>query len=220
MPKAFTDAEKQWIYERLVDQGSRLFSSQGLKKTSIEELAQSAGISKAAFYIFYPSKEALFMDVVERVEQHYRQEVLAMIDQPGPSPRARLVRLLQKAFTVWKTMPILQFFTRSEYDLIARRVPPEKIEEHLISDMQFFEKLVARCRKAGIPFKARPDEISGLMYALFFTVLHENDLGPGSLTPAIEKMIELVAAYCLGEVTLSPPLLTEAAQETNHERSD
>ncbi len=87
MPKAFTDYEKNMIGERLLAQGYIQFSTRGLKKTSIEELAMAAGISKAAFYIFYESKEALFMDVVEQAEERFRSEVLAAIDLPGPSPR-------------------------------------------------------------------------------------------------------------------------------------
>jgi AcrR family transcriptional regulator len=91
MPKAFTEQEKDWIRTRLVEQGYELFATYGLKKTNIEELTQASGISKGAFYLFYESKEALFMDVVELAEQRFRHEILEAIDQPGPSPRARLV---------------------------------------------------------------------------------------------------------------------------------
>jgi AcrR family transcriptional regulator len=200
MPKAFSEREKIWIKERLLEQGSLYFSQYGLKKTSVEELARAAGISKAAFYLFYQSKEALFMDVAERAEEHFRREVLAMIELPGPSPRARLVAVFQKAFTLWKTVPILQFFTRSDYNQLTRRMPAEKIHEHLASDEKFIAELVARCRQAGIPIQAQAEQISSLMYALFFTVLHRDDLGPGRLQPAVDLLLELVAAFCLGEV--------------------
>ena len=98
MPKAFTQQEKEWIGERLLEQGYKQFSAHGLKKTTIEELAEAAGISKGAFYLFYESKEALFMDVAEQAEKRFRQEVLAAIDMPGPSPRARLFSVLKKAY--------------------------------------------------------------------------------------------------------------------------
>ncbi len=206
MPKAFTEPEKQHIKAHLLEQGHRLFSIYGLKKTSIEELAQAAGISKAGFYIFYESKESLFMDVVEQVERQYRQQVLAVIDQPGPTPRARLLAVLQKAFTLWKTIPILQFFTRSDYDQLARRIPAAQLQEHLDSDGQFMQDLVAKCRQAGIPIQAPAEQIGALMYPLFFAVLHEDDFGPQALTPSISLLLELVAAYCLGEVELQTSL--------------
>lgn len=202
MPKAFTEREKALIGQRLLEQGYKQFSAHGLRKTNVEELAEAAGISKGAFYIFYESKEALFMDVVELAEDRFRQEILASVDLPGPSPRARLFAVLRKAFTLWKAIPLLQFFTRSDFELLARRVPAEKLQEHLASDQIFLKELIARCNGAGIPIQVSMEEIAGLVYTLFFTTLHENDLEQRSLTGAIDVLLELVAAFCLGEVVL------------------
>lgn len=204
MPRAFTENEKQRIRAMLMEQGERQFSSFGLKKTSVEELAQASGISKAAFYLFFESKEALFMDVVEQAEQRFRTQVLAAVDQPGPTPRARLAAVLRTAFSLWRTIPLLHFFTSSDYEQIARRIPPEKIQEHLNSDRVFLQDLNARLQAASIPVKVSLEEIGALMYVLFFAVLHENDLGPGMLAHANETLIELVAAYWLGEIETAP----------------
>lgn len=202
MPKAFTDHEKKIIRERLLEQGTRLFSAYGLKKTNIEELAQAAGISKGAFYIFYESKEALFMDVVELAEVRFRQEILRAIDLPGPSPRGRLYAVLKQAFTLWKTIPLLQFFTRGDYDLLLRRVPAETVQEHLSNDRAFIEELVRRCQKEGIPIQAPVEQVRGLLYALFLTSLHSDDFGVDNMMGSFDLLVELVAAYCLGEVDL------------------
>jgi AcrR family transcriptional regulator len=202
MPKAFTEQEKDLIRERLLEQGTALFASYGLKKTSVEELAVAVGISKAAFYLFYPSKEALFIDVVELAEAHFRQEVLAQIDLPGSSPRARLVAVFKKAFSLWRTIPLLRVFTRDDYNLLFRKLPQEIVQEHLSHDQEFIYTLISRCQTAGISIKAPPEQIGGLMYALFFTSLHEDDLGPDSIGGTIDILLELVAAFCLGEVDL------------------
>ena len=202
MPKAFTQLEKELIGKRLLEQGYKLFSAYGLKKTNIEELAQAAGISKGAFYLFYESKEALFMDVAEMAERRFRVEILAAIDLPGPSPRARLIAVLKKAFNLLKTIPILQFFTRTDYDLLFRRMPAEKLQEHLASDRMFLEELVARCQQAGIPIQATTEQVSSLLYALFMTSLHEDDFGPNNFIGTIDLLLELVAAFCLGEVAI------------------
>jgi AcrR family transcriptional regulator len=202
MPKAFTEKEKEWIRERLLEEGDQQFAAYGLRKTNVEELATAAGISKGAFYIFYESKEALFMDVIERAEQHFRQEVLAAIDLPGPSPRARLLAVLKRAFGLLKTMPILQFLTGSDYDRLFRRVPAERVQEHLASDRVFIQELITRCQKAGIPIQAGIEEISGLLYALVLTILHEDDFGPAQFSGTTDLLLELVAAFCLGEVEM------------------
>ncbi len=200
MPKGFSDYEKELISKRLREQGYKLFSAYGLKKTSVEELAQAAGISKGAFYLFYESKEALFLDVAELAEQHFRQEILAIIDQPGSSPRARLLAILQKAFSLLQTIPLLQFLTGSDYDLLFRRVPPEKLQEHLVNDRLFFDELIIRCQRAGIPIQVTAEEIVALLYPLILTILHEDDQIARNFSGGVDLLLELVAAYCLGEV--------------------
>lgn len=224
MPKAFTEHEKELIGKRLLEQGYKQFSAYGLKKTNIEELAEAAGISKGAFYIFYESKEALFMDVVEQAETRFRQEILAAVDMPGLSPRTRLFAVLKKALTLLKTIPILQFFTRSDYDLLFRRVPEEKLQEHLASDRKFFEKLITRCRQAGIPIQAPVEQISGLMYALVFTSLHEEDLGPSYLSGTIDLLLEVTAAFYLGEVVIQaqnrPVQVSSSVKDHKNELTD
>jgi AcrR family transcriptional regulator len=202
MPKAFTEHEKELIGKRLLEQGYRLFSAYGLKKTNVEEIAKAAGISKGAFYHFYVSKEALFMDVIEQAEIRVRQELLAVIDLPGPSPRARLFATLKKAFSLFEAIPILQFFTGSDYDQLFRRIPAEKLREHLTSDRLFFEELITHCRKAGIPILAQPEQIAGLLYSLVLTTLHNDDMERMNFSGSIDLMLELVAAFCLGEVEL------------------
>jgi AcrR family transcriptional regulator len=202
MPRAFTERERQIIQARLLEAGERLFASYGLRKTTVEELTAAAGISKGAFYLFYESKEALLMDVVEEAEKRFRLEVLAAVERPGPSAHARLAAVFRTAFRLWRTIPILRIITPAEYALMQPRIPAEKVEEHRQADYQFMQELVDCCRAAGIPIQAQAEQIAGLMYATFFASLHEDDLGPQGLSGSVDLLLELVAAYCLGEVAV------------------
>jgi AcrR family transcriptional regulator len=209
MPKAFTEQEKELIRKRLLEQGYKQFSAYGLRKTNIEELAEASGISKGAFYLFYASKEALFMDVVEQVEHRFRQELFAMVDVPGPSPRARLFALLHHAFHRVKTIPLLQFLTGSDYDLLFRRVPPETFQEHVAHDRAFINELITRCQNAGIPIRVGPEEMISLLYPLVLTILHEDEYaGTFPLGGSVDVFLEVVAAVFLGEIELQlqPPV--------------
>lgn len=202
MPKGFTEQEKEAIRRRLIQQGYKQFSAYGLKKTNIEELAAAAKISKGAFYLFYDSKEALFMDVVELAEQRYRQELLTAIDRPGSSPRARLHAVFKQAFTLLKAMPILQFVTSSDFELLFHKLPAERWQAHLASDQAFFVELAAQCRAAGIPIRVKANEISRLLYPLVLASLHEDDLRLDELAGGVDALLELIAAFCLGDVEL------------------
>ena len=142
------------------------------------------------------------MEVVEQVEQRFREELFSMVDRPGPSPRARLFAVLQQAFRLVKTIPILQFLTGTDFDLLYRRVPRETFQEHIASDRVFITELITRCRNSGIPIQVQPEEIIGLLYPLVVTILHEDDFGAFRLGSGVDVFLELVAAFCLGEVEI------------------
>jgi AcrR family transcriptional regulator len=207
MPKAFSESEKEYIRQRLIEAGQKQFSTFGLKKTNIEELATAVGISKGAFYLFYESKEALFMEIAEQAEVRFRGEVLALLNQVEGSPRQRLFSVLKEAFTVWKTLPTLQLFTRGDYELIFHRIGAGKFQSHLNADSEFIETLITRCQQAGIPIQVSPAEISSLMYALFLFTLHEDNFPLGDFTATLDVLIDLVVAFCLGEVQIQPDIL-------------
>jgi AcrR family transcriptional regulator len=202
MPKAFTEHERELIGKRLLEQGYKLFSAYGLKKTNIEEIAKAAGISKGAFYSFFESKEALFMSVVEQAESRVREEIVTVIDLPGPSPRARLFAVLKKAFALFETIPILRFFTGSDFDLLFRRIPAERLQEHLANDRAFLEEVIGRCQSAGIPIQAQSQQITGLLYLLVLTIFHQDDLSRNSFGGSTDLLLELVVAFCLGEIEI------------------
>lgn len=202
MPKGFTEHEKELIGERLLEQGYRLFSVYGLRKTNVGEIAEAAGISKGSFYSFYESKEALFLAVIEQAERRIRQEIMTAIDLPGPSPRARLFTVLKKAFAIFGEAPFLRLFTGADFDLLFRRLPQEKLQMHLINDQAFMRDLVGHCREAGIPIQAQPEQIFGLLYPVVLTMMHKDDLGEYSFSESFDLQLELVAAFCLGEIDI------------------
>ena len=97
---------------------------------------------------------------------------------------------------------MLQRFTRTDFDVLYRRVPADKIQEHLGTDRVFIEMLIARCQQAGIPIQIGIEEFSSLTYMVILTVLQEGYLGPNDFGDTVDTLLELIAAFCLGEVTL------------------
>ena len=204
MPKPFSEQEKQIIQQRLLIKGHELFGKYGLKKVNVEELAKAANISKGAFYQFFESKEALFMDVVEEVEKKYRVQLLEEIDLPGSSPHTRFRSILEKSLSLWQEIPLLQFFASSDYDLLLRRIPTDRLQSHFASDQLFIEQFVAHCLEAGIPLKVNAGRFMNLLYTLLLVVMHRNDFGEGVLDETFDLMLDMITAYCLGEIPSLP----------------
>lgn len=70
MPKGFTEQEKINISEKLITECKLSWQTYGYKKTSIDDLCKKVGISKGAFYLFFETKESLFMETLMRVQKH------------------------------------------------------------------------------------------------------------------------------------------------------
>ena len=202
MTRSFTEQEKEEIRKRLLELGLKHFSTYGFKKTNVDEIARAAGISKGAFYRFYESKEILFMDVMEEVEVRGRVEIMKAIHTPGPTPRARFYGILKGAFNLFRELPIMHFFSAGDLGTLMRQIPAEKFREHIASDEGFFDQLLATCREAGIPVTVGAADIVNMLYPLVIAFLSDTEPGEISLTANLDANLELIAAYCVGDVVL------------------
>jgi len=69
--------------KRIADVAARLFARDGFKGVSMAALAREAGVSKAAIFHHYPSKEALYFQVIQAA----CQETTAFLRDPGREGR-------------------------------------------------------------------------------------------------------------------------------------
>ncbi len=81
MPRAFSEARKDQIRERLLRKGREYFIRYGLKKTSVDDLVKAAGISKGSFYRFFESKEALFLTIHEASEEALHRDMMQKLGE-------------------------------------------------------------------------------------------------------------------------------------------
>ena len=76
-----------------------LLTDLGFKKVSMQLVAKHCGISKAALYVYFPSKEALFADVVTTILQYRLAQIqAAAADQKTLA--SKLKSMLCAAFTL------------------------------------------------------------------------------------------------------------------------
>jgi AcrR family transcriptional regulator len=79
--------------ERLLDVAEGLFVARGYRGTTIEHLAEAAGLSKVTVYNYFPDKEAVFLAVAERLAARLRAAVLTELAGPG-TPAEAVARAL------------------------------------------------------------------------------------------------------------------------------
>ena len=73
---AFSEEKNEIIRQELLAEARRCALTLGMRKTSVEQLTEAAGISKGSFYKFFDSKELLFFAVLE----DFHQEVFAVAE--------------------------------------------------------------------------------------------------------------------------------------------
>lgn len=77
--------------DRLLNCAAQLFARWGFDKTSVDDIAREAGISKGGVYLEFPNKEALFKAVVCREFARYAEDWLHRFEQdPGEWSFARM----------------------------------------------------------------------------------------------------------------------------------
>jgi AcrR family transcriptional regulator len=79
--------EKASTRERILDIALELFTEQGYDKTSLRQIAERLGFSKAAIYYHFASKEDIFMALHMRLHE-FGLGALSMIDGAKMTPEA------------------------------------------------------------------------------------------------------------------------------------
>jgi AcrR family transcriptional regulator len=80
--------------DELLDAALDLFTEQGFDRTTVEQIARRAGVSKGALYLYFPSKDAVIESLVDRAVGHLVGEVVAQIEAFKGDPRVLLQRFV------------------------------------------------------------------------------------------------------------------------------
>jgi hypothetical protein len=94
---------------------------------------------------------------------------------------------------------LLRNFGKSDFEYLARKIPHQRIQQHIQHDNDFTSDLLEKIKREGIAVKVPPGMVSSLIKSLFFVSLHREDLGTTAYEEAISVLAELVAGYIVGE---------------------
>ncbi|WP_055108617.1 TetR/AcrR family transcriptional regulator [Paenibacillus ihumii] len=194
MARKFSDHEKERIRERLVEAAKQCFGLYGLKKTSIEQLTKAAGIAQGTFYLFFPSKEELYFELLELEEERVRQQLLEETEGSGRMDKEALVRFLRKSLTVMGENPFFrQLYEEDVMEQLVRKLPPEKLAAHFDKDADVAMPFVRRWQKEGWLTSQRPEVIVSLIRSLILLTLQKQLIGEEVFDETMELLIQLIA---------------------------
>lgn len=187
MAKAFSDNEKSLIKEKLLEGAIECIKKYGVKKTTVDELASYAGISKGAFYLFYDIKEKLFYDAVMENHNGLQNNLLASLEEnKGNLTIDTLTEIiyciLKQASPFWTAL-----FLNGDLDYIYRKLPKELVEAHHSDDLVFGERFFA-----AIPLKDDCDisVFTAALRAVFSTMLNVKNIGEEVYDQTVKVLIK------------------------------
>lgn len=153
---------------RVLESASRLFLELGYERTSMEAVAQDAGVSKMTLYSYFPCKASLFEAAVgQRTDQVLGMDLVADLDaqQPGPTLMKvgrEFVRLMRDDDVIGHHRVLFGMGGGEHADVCEAfyRQGPERLTRHVAQYLQ-------AAHQAGSLHVPQPEIAAGQFLSLF-----------------------------------------------------
>lgn len=190
MPKIFTEAQKAEIRIALLDAGQQALEQKSYKRVAVDELVQAAGIAKGTFYHFFPSKEAFFYALLQRIKQDNRRGLLDLFRSGIPSGEA-LQACLYNRYTRMKS--VYAYFPPEDLETLLAAIPPE---QQTADDSLDFAALVGKTIRPLT--RLETETIVGMFNILGLAAANCHSLSITGYEPAMAVFCRTMADYILG----------------------
>ncbi|QKW05671.1 TetR/AcrR family transcriptional regulator [Streptomyces sp. NA04227] len=152
-----TDEPAAPVPQRLLAAATRLFAEQGYDRTSVQEIVESAGVTKGALYHYFGSKEELLLEVYARVLRLQQERLDDFAQAEGPVERRLRDAAADVVVTTIDNLDDASIFFRSMHHLGPenhKRVRAERRRYH-----ERFRALVEEGQRSGVFSDATPADL-------------------------------------------------------------
>lgn len=196
MPKGFSEKEKREIKEKIIETGKMLFSQYGLKKTSVEDITTACRIGKGSFYLFYSSKEELYVEIIAREERKIHNYIIERLSESKESILYALKLLLIELFK--RIQEDNLYMSSIEQGYLHRiwnsslEIGTENRNSFFLRDIMLSKKIFEILNKNGIISKVNPEEFTGITRGLFLLMVHKDIIGDDYYDKVINIYIDSI----------------------------
>jgi AcrR family transcriptional regulator len=195
----------------IADAALRIVAEQGLGRFTAMSIAREVGVSDAALFRHFPTKDAIVLAVVDRVEE----VLFEGFPPPDPDPIARLGRFFERRVAVIRDSPGVARVVGSE--LLAQVAPPEglaRVAAFRRRSRAFVHRTLVEARRKGLLAEGlAPDEATVLVLGAILALGHAG-LGSGAarglparVWTALERMLRGRAAAAASPARRKLPAL-------------
>ena len=197
MPKGFTDVQMIQIRQSLQNAALVRIKTTGIKKTTVENIALSAGISKGAFYKFYSSKEALFFEILELHEKRIQDMFLHLMDNIQNDSLSEFKNAIRTVVYSKEMKEYLFIMGKEDIKFVLSILNPRITQTHIKKDYAFIAELASRLERKGIHLKASPDIILAYTQALFCLFYDYELIGSKYFKRVIDSFVDTIVCAAI-----------------------
>ncbi len=168
-----------------------LFYAHGFKDTNVSAITKKTGIAAGTFYLYYPSKDKLFMDIYLEENAKLKRSIMEKIDLDG-EPLKVMQEMMYLNFKGMSENPILrEWYNRDVFSKIEQNYREENGLDNVNFMYDTFLKVVKKWQEDG---KMRNDIDAEMIMAIFSALvnidLHKEDIGLKYFPEVLEYMAE------------------------------
>ena len=175
---------KEQTRRRILTAATHLFADRGFRRTSVEDVAQRAGLAKGTVYLYFKSKADLLTHAIARAKMAFSAELEQLLTAEMPATE-RLVEWIRMALRIGTEIPLLARLLSGDREMEAAlgEMDPETLERHQQLGVVFLAELID---EAAEPHRWTREELEDratvLMGFRYFSGLLLNETIRGGLS--------------------------------------
>lgn len=177
----------------VLDAAADRFSRFGPRKTTMQEIARTAGLSRATVYTHFRSKAALYAALLDRVTDDFVGRVEDCLDEPGDA-RHKLRRIVEITREVYSGSPVLLHALTGDDETQIAAVAAEAMGRHEQRVIALLTRVLEEGVRTGAIRAVDPRATAYLMYHLGHLLVAREVSGRGdfpfrSILDAMDDLI-------------------------------
>jgi AcrR family transcriptional regulator len=133
--------------EQILKIASELFSEKSYHDVAVDEIAGAVGVAKGTIYLYFPSKERLYLEILEDSFEAIESLLENEIAKTDSAP-LKLKKVLRLIFEFYQTnLDVLRILSRDETHLIHEHF--QFTEHWRLRRMKLYEKILEKGQREG-----------------------------------------------------------------------
>ncbi len=98
------EREKQQRQDTILDAAEKMFGEKGYERTSMDDIARTASLSRALLYVYFKDKAAIQRGIMRRAAERLRDRFRAALDSEGTGLE-KIIAVGQTYYRFWQEEP-------------------------------------------------------------------------------------------------------------------